>query len=199
MLKKQLLLILLFLFTFAQQAIAQRAKVSFKNDIFTGVYSEVYQQPLWITYQVICSTGSISRDGLDFYVNDSIKTSDDSDYVNNVYDKGHLAPAADFNCNKNELFETFSYLNCALQHEKLNRGVWRYLEAHERELAKTKKVTVRVDVIFSNNPKKVPGGAAIPDGFKKTIYVNGIIYETFYFPNVEPNKLKKYTDYKIKN
>jgi endonuclease G len=58
------------------------------------------------------------------------------DYLNNVYDRGHLAPAADFNCDLATLRKTFTYLNCALQYDELNRGVWRLLEEHERVLAK---------------------------------------------------------------
>ena len=195
--KKQLLFLVIFLLV-TNISLGQRTAVIFSNNIFKGVYSEVYQQPLTIIYDVLCSEGNISRNGLDFYVNDSIKTSDDSDYVNNVYDKGHLAPAADFNCDKDNLFKTFSYLNCALQHQDLNRGVWRYLEAHERELSKNGKVTVKVEVMFSKKSKKLSTGATIPDGFKKTIYVNDVMVECYYFPNTQPKSGKKYSDYKIK-
>ena len=148
---KKLLLILIMILP-SLVIFAQRAQVKFRNDIFNGVYSEVYEQPLWVTYRVMCPNGTASREGMDFYVNDSIKTSDDQDYANNEYDKGHIAPAADFNCDKKMLFETFSYLNCALQQENLNRGVWRFLEIHERDLAKSNSnVTVRVELIFSAN------------------------------------------------
>jgi endonuclease G len=197
--KKHLLLIFFGLLLITQQAVAQRAKVAFKNELFTGVYSEVYEQPLSITYKVLCPSGTASREGMDFYVNDSIKTSDDLDYANNEYDKGHLAPAADFNCDKKMLFKTFSYLNCALQQENLNRGVWRFLELHERELAKSGAVVVvSIDLAFSANSKKLSTGATVPDGFTKTITVNGKVIEKYYFPNVAPVKGKKYLDYMIK-
>jgi endonuclease G len=197
--KKHLLLIFFGLLLITQQAVAQRAKVAFKNELFTGVYSEVYEQPLSITYKVLCPSGAASREGMDFYVNDSIKTSDDLDYANNEYDKGHLAPAADFNCDKKMLFKTFSYLNCALQQENLNRGVWRFLELHERELAKSGAVVVvSIDLAFSANSKKLSTGATVPDGFTKTITVNGKVVEKYYFPNVAPVKGKKYPDYMIK-
>lgn len=197
--KKHLLLIFFGLLLITQQAVAQRIKVAFKNELFTGVYSEVYEQPLSITYKVLCPSGAASREGMDFYVNDSIKTSDDLDYANNEYDKGHLAPAADFNCDKKMLFKTFSYLNCALQQENLNRGVWRFLELHERELAKSGAVVVvSIDLAFSANSKKLSTGATVPDGFTKTITVNGKVIEKYYFPNVAPVKGKKYLDYMIK-
>lgn len=194
--KKQLLIIIIMLFAFTQQLVAQRAQVKFKNDIFSGVYSEVYQQPLWVTYNVLCPKGSASREGMDFYTNDSIITSDNLDYADNEYDKGHLAPAADFNCDKATLLKTFSYLNCALQQENLNRGVWRFLELHERELAKNGSVvSVKIELVFTTKSKKLPTGATIPDGFIKTISVNGVVTECYYFPNVAPPKGAKYTNY----
>ena len=195
---KKLLLILVLGLT-SLVTFAQRAQVKFKNDIFNGVYSEVYEQPIWITYRVSCPNGTASREGMDFYTNDTIKTSDNADYADNIYDKGHLAPAADFNCDKQTLFKTFTYLNCALQNQYLNRGVWRFLELHERELAKQHAdITVRIDVIFSAKSIKLPTGSTVPDGFTKTIYLNGKPFECYYFANTTPEKDKKYTDYIIK-
>ena len=197
MMKKLLLLLLLttsFL-SFGQL----RDSVYVKTDIFEVSYSEKLEQPLRIKYQVLCPNGQASRQGMDFYTNDSIKTSDDLDYANNVYDKGHIAPAADFNCDKKMLLQTFSYLNCALQQENLNRGVWRFLELHERELAKANSnVTVKVELVFSATSKKLPTGATIPDGFIKIITVNNKVVEKYYFPNAAPEKGKKYLDYSIK-
>ncbi len=194
--KKQLLFWLIFIL-FAQQAVAQRSEVFFKDDLFYGTYSEVYQQPLKITYQVQCANGKISRKGLDFYTNDSIKTSDDLDYINNVYDKGHLAPAAAFNCDSSSLYKTFSYLNCVLQHEKLNRGLWKQLEVYERNLTTHGNVLVTVEVVFVKKPEKVSGGASIPVGFKKIITIDGGKKEVYYFPNKDPGPNKKLNDYKI--
>ena len=113
-------LIFLPLFSLAQV----RDSVFVKTPIFNVVYSEKLQQPKWIEYSVKCSDGTLSRKGLDFYTEKGIVTSNHYDYENNIYDKGHLAPAADFNCDKDYLKQSFSYLNCVLQHEKLNRGVW---------------------------------------------------------------------------
>ena len=167
-----------------------RDSIYVKSAIFDIVYSEKLQQPKWIKYKVLCSEGNISRKGLDFYTCDSIKTSDNKDYENNEWDKGHLAPAADFNCDKNNLKSTFSYLNCVLQHEKLNRGTWRLLEAYERDLAKKYTVSVEIRMIYSKKSKILPSGATVPDAFIKTIYYNKT-KEVYYFLNETP----LYTDY----
>ena len=155
-----------------------------KTDIFTVNYSEKYEQPLWLEYTIQCPNGHAERTGMNFWTPKGIKTSDDADYKDNIYDKGHLAPAAAFNCDKETLLKTFSYLNSALQHEGLNRGQWARLESFERSLANffEQEVKVRVDVLFEGNLKKVKGGATIPSGFKKTI-IMGDITKVFKFPN----------------
>ena len=173
-----------------------RDSVHIKTDIYEIIYSEKLEQPLKVTYKVLCPNGTASRAGMDFYTNDTIKTSDNKDYINNQYDKGHMSPAGDFNCNKEMLYKTFSYLNCALQHENLNRGVWKLLESHERELAlKHKVVVVEIKCIFTKSSVKLSSGATIPDGFYKTIKYNNVI-EKYYFKNESPTK-RTYSDYLI--
>ena len=165
------------------------------SDIFTIKYSQKYEQPLYVKYTVLCTESKYSRKGLDFYKCDSIKTSDNLDYENNDYDKGHIAPAADFSCDSLKLIHTFTYLNCALQHKDLNRGVWKMLEIHERELATSGKTEVSVTIHFSKKSVKLPAGATIPDGFTKEIKCGNIV-EKYYFPNIKPIRLK-YSDYKL--
>jgi endonuclease G len=173
-----------------------RDSVYVQTAIFNIVYSEKLQQPRWVEYTVLCHDGKISRKGLDFYPVKGITTSTNEDYENNIYDKGHLAPAADFNCNQDYLKQTFSYLNCVLQHERLNRGVWRLLESHERELAKQYKVSVEIRMNYSKNSKVLTTGATIPDSFTKTIMYNNK-KEKYFFKNEEP-KSSDYNNYKVK-
>ncbi len=189
------LLLLLPILSFGQTL---RDSVRVKTPIYEVVYSEKLEQPTWIQYTVQCPNGAASRAGMDFYTNDSIKTSDNADYIKNLYDKWHLAPAADFNCTKELLYQTFSYLNCALQNQYLNRGVWRMLEEYERELAKTEKVTVTITMGFDKNSIKLPTGATVPSGFYKTIYLEKSKKTIkYYFANEAPKK-PKFSDYIIK-
>jgi len=170
-----------------------RERVPFTTPIYKGEYSEVYEQPLWVEYSIKCPIGTASRSGMDFYKDQKIWTSDNKDYENNVYDKGHMAPAAAFNCTREMLLITFNYLNCALQDQYLNRGTWRLLEAHERELAKTGEVKVRIDVHFDPKKPELPTGSLVPTGFTKTITHNGKVYK-YYFANEKPttSDYKKY-------
>ena len=193
---KKLLSILLFITTFMSYSQVVRDSVLVKTDIFEVSYSEKLEQPLRVKYRVLCQDGKASRQGMDFYTEKGYKTSDAKDYENNIYDKGHCAPAADFNCDKVMLLKTFTYLNCALQDQFLNRGTWRLLEVHERELAKKSAVDVEVKLIFSDKSIKLPTGATVPDAFIKTIKYDGKV-EKYYFLNEKP-KSNNYLLYLIK-
>lgn len=190
---KKLILVLLFipLFSFAQK----RDSVYVQNKVFTLVYSEILEQPKWVKYKVTCAENNVSRKGLDFYKEKTIHTSDNEDYVANDWDKGHMAPAAAFGCDAELLKQTFTYLNSALQHKSLNRGVWKELEEYERQLRqKADDIEIYIRVDFNPPLKKVSGGATIPSGFYKTIKSQKLkINECYYFNNTIPNAdLKSY-------
>lgn len=177
--KISLSIIIMMLVSFG--VLAQESMI-IETDIFTVEYSETLEQPLWVEYTVLCPNGNADRGGMDFYEVEGIRTSDDEDYAKNVWDKGHLAPAAAFNCDKETLKKTFSYLNSALQHESLNRGVWNRLESFERNLALFYEVDVRIEVLFEGEPEVLPSGATIPSGFRKILRW-GDREEEFLFPN----------------
>ena len=182
----------------ATQSVFGQVK-TYKGKLYTVIYSEDYEQPLQVTYKVMCPTGEISRNGMDFWKPSGWKTSDNEDYKANIYDKGHMAPAAAFNCyDKQTLKETFNYLNCALQHQSLNRGPLKELERFERDLSKVfEKVQVDITIHFDNEPEFVEGGAQIQSGFTKVI-VQGDHKWTFYFDNVNL-KGRDWSDFKIPN
>ena len=187
--KKLLLLIALAL---PLTAFGQEVKIV-ETDLFKIGYSEQLQQPVWAEYTVKCPNGTASRSGMDFYEDAEIFTSDDDDYRDNEWDKGHMAPAAAFSCTREMLRETFTYLNSALQHQSLNRGVWNRLEAFERDLANFFTVEVRIDVIFDENSQLLESGATVPSAFSKVIEFDGKII-TFEFPN-EEIKGKRWIDF----
>ena len=184
-------------FIFMFSATVSNAQV-IKTGIFTVEYDQQRQQPLWVEYTIICPNGGASREGMNFWKPDTINTSDDEDYKDNIYDKGHLAPAATFSCSAEMLHETFSYLNSALQHQGLNRGQWSKLESFERSAANffNVDVKVRVDILFEGKEIILPTGATVPSGFRKTITI-GNITRVFEFPNSD-TKGTKWIDYIIK-
>jgi endonuclease G, mitochondrial len=188
---KQILILLFSVQLLAAQHLVQ-------TDIFEVCYSSQKQQPLWLSYEVECLTGGFSRKGLNFKKDKQFTgvTSDNADYYKNVWDKGHLAPAADFNCSYEKLRSTFNYLNCALQHEKLNRGPWKSLEKYERKLAEMHTVQVKVVLEFAEN--WLPTGALVPSYFIKILSYNNRV-EVYRFPNDVSVWRKPYKDYQLQD
>jgi DNA/RNA endonuclease G (NUC1) len=183
--KNLFLFLITLLFSVSSFSQALRDSVNWKTPYYRVVYSEVLEQPKAVWYTVACPNGTASRAGMDFYTESTIKTSDNADYVNNEWDKGHMAPAASLNCTKEMLLTTFSYTNSALQQQLLNRGVWKKLEIQERTWAQTNTVTVYIRIEFDKTPKRVATNAAIPKGFYKELIVGNIKY-CYYFPNIVP-------------
>ncbi len=141
-----------------------------KNNVFEVLYSQNLEQPLWIKYQSLNRPTNVNRGTMDFYTEKGIKTSDGADYLKNIYDKGHGAPAATFSDNMVNLKQTFSYLNCILQDQYLNRGEWRLLEEQERKWDDSENLTVIIKVFFDKPVKRIPSNAAKPSHLQKHIY-----------------------------
>lgn len=173
-----------------------RDSVLVKTSIFEVMYSETKEQPLWVKYQARSIKKVADRKGMDFYTETDYKTSDNFDYVNNVWDKGHMAPAAHFTDSEENLLQTFTYLNSVLQHERLNRGEWRLLEEQERKWADSEILNVYIRTTFSSTSQRLPTNAVVPDGFYKRIeFTKSNKVECYFFPNQPPTK--KWTEHKV--
>ena len=152
--------------------------------IYRVSYNEVYQQPNWVEYVVSNSPKNVDRGSMDFYIENGVTTSDDVDYSNNKWDKGHLAPAASFSDSYDNLNTTFSFLNCALQVDNLNRGEWAELEQQVRDWSSTSgNISVRVELVFSDGHTVLSTDAHVPTGFWKNLTFNDGSSKCFYFPN----------------
>jgi DNA/RNA endonuclease G (NUC1) len=182
--KKTLLflgIILIGVTSFAQDTIRV------KNNVFEVLYSQNLEQPLWLKYRSTNRPTNVNRGTMDFYLEKTIKTSDAADYKGNIYDKGHLAPAASFSDNMDNLKQTFSYLNCMMQDQYQNRGEWRLLEEQERKWDDDEPLTVIIKVFFDKVPKRVITNAAIPLYMQKHIYFEkSKKWKCFVFLNQKP-------------
>jgi endonuclease G len=180
---KKLLFLLLLVSSFS--VYSQDVKI--KNDVFEVLYSQDLEQPLWIKYRSTNRPTNVNRGSMDFYKEPNIKTSDGDDYYKNIWDKGHGAPAATFSDNMENLKQTFSYLNCILQDQYLNRGEWRLLEEQERRWDDTENLTVLITIHFDNPVKRIPTNAAIPSHLEKHIYFEkSKEWRCFVFLNQKP-------------
>jgi endonuclease G len=158
-----------------------------KNEVFEVLYSQSLEQPLVIKYRSTNRPTNVNRGAMDFYKEPNIKTSDAEDYAKNIYDKGHGAPAATFSDNMVNLKQTFSYLNCIMQDQYLNRGEWRLLEEQIRKWDDAENITVLIKTFFDTPVKRVPTGAAIPSYLQKHIYFEkSNKWRCFVFLNQKP-------------
>ena len=167
---KKLISIIFCLIFFNIVTFAQNKEI--KTDIYTSIFNEEYQQPLVVEYTIFCKPDSptYERDGISFKKYPGLNGSSSSDYSGNVYDKGHMAPANTFACKESWLRETFSYANCALQHQGLNRGAWAALERFERNLSGIyDDIEVRIELFFSDERTTNSDPARIPASFVKSI------------------------------
>ena len=161
--------------------------IKVKNNVFEVLYSQSLEQPLWIKYHSTNRPTNVNRGTMDFYTEKGIKTSDAEDYKANIYDKGHGAPAATFSDNMENLKQTFSYLNCILQDQYLNRGEWRLLEEQERKWDDVENLTILITLHFDNPVKRIPTNAAIPSYLEKHIYFeNQKAWKCYVFLNEKP-------------
>ena len=169
--------------------IVLREEVMIENSVFIISYNETKEQPNWIEYDVRNFVKVADRGNMDFYKVSDVWTSDDNDYYKNEWDKGHMAPAGSFTDSWSNLAKTFSFVNCALQKDSLNRGEWRELEEQVREWAREQgTVSVRIELKFSPDSKVLNTGATVPDGFFKFLTFSDNRKMCFYFDNLSTDK-----------
>jgi endonuclease G len=113
------------------------------------------------------------------------------DYTNSGYDRGHLAPADDFDDDQARLNGTFVTSNISPQVPHLNQhGAWRKSELYGKELAiKYDSVTIFCGPLFYGTNHKTIGSSrkiAVPEAFFKifVFYDEGFAHwEAYIIPN----------------
>ena len=171
--------------------------VVIKNKVFEVNYSQKLKQPLTLKYESTNRPTNVNRGSMDFYSEPKIITSGPEDYKNNEWDKGHLAPAATFSDNMENLKQTFSYLNCALQQQDLNRGEWRLLEEQERVWDNKEPLTIKIELLFDKDSKVLTSGATVPSYLVKHIHFDKTgVWKCYKFQNAK--QTNKWPSYEIK-
>lgn len=93
------------------------------------------------------------------------------DYPGHLYDRGHMAPAADFVRSQAAIDETFVMTNMAPQKAKLNRKAWNALEARVRTwICGEEKLTIYTGPILRDDLPKLEKGISVPERFFKVVF-----------------------------
>ncbi len=172
---------LMFFFSFVIITIFAKEKLEFPKHKevnhykgFSLAYSEEYEQPLWVAYELTKKEvrGTISRSN-NFAPDPTIKTGSAtlSDYKKSGYDRGHLAPAADMKWHKKAMNECFYMSNMSPQKAEFNRGIWKDLESQVRKWAvENSALLVVTGPIFSSRPRRIgKNRVAVPNAYYKVV------------------------------
>jgi len=146
-----------------------------KHTGYTLSYNEEYEVANWVAYELTKAEvlGSGTRSD-SFKADPMVKTGSASlnDYKNSGYDRGHLAPAADFKWSEEAMSDTFFLSNMTPQDPSFNRGIWADLEAVVRTMAyENESVYVVTGPVLTDGPYKTIGDnhVAVPKRFYKVV------------------------------
>lgn len=142
---------------------------------YTLSYNEEYEVPNYVAYELTRDEVYGGGNRKDNFRADSAITTGSAtleDYKSSGYDRGHLAPAADFKWSGEAMSDTFYLSNMAPQEGDFNRGIWSDLEATVRQFAvDNEKIYVVTGPVLTDGPYKTIGKnkVAVPNSYYKVI------------------------------
>ena len=143
---------------------------------FAVLHSGVTRTPLYaaeyLTRKNMKNAGKLSRKD-SFHAEDALPESERAelgDYERSGYDRGHMAPNADFATRKAQA-ESFSLANMVPQVHENNAGVWAGIEGAARQMASREGelYVVTGPAFIGGNLKKI-GNVLVPTHLWKVIY-----------------------------
>lgn len=146
-----------------------------RHQAYTLCYVDEFEQASWVAYQLTAAEtqGKSEREN-DFRPDPDVQTGSATpdDYRGSGYDRGHLAPAADFKFSSKVMSESFFMSNMSPQAPDFNRNIWENLESKVRSWAKKEEVLYIVtgpvftgDMTYIGRRNKV----AVPPKYYKII------------------------------
>lgn len=124
---------------------------------------------------------------------------DINDYRGSGYNRGHLAPAADFKYSATAMDNSFLLSNIAPQEPTFNQQAWNGLEDATRACAKqTGSLTVLTGTLGKSGSLNGRGRVTIPSSFFK-MWTDGRDYRLWVMPNIAVGKLSgaQYGQYEV--
>ena len=146
------------------------AIVILTNAAFTVAFDTETRCPAWVAYDLEpCEVVVTNRAAIPFRADPRVVESDNgADYAGSGFDRGHMAPAADFNFSRVALDETYLFSNICPQWPSLNRGEWAEVERQVRNLARRGSVNVLTYPVYGPVTNRI-GRVRVPDGFCKVV------------------------------
>ncbi len=142
---------------------------------FSLLYSETHEQAAWVGYVLRrnqLGKGVKRKDN--FRADPKVPTGSATlaDYRRSGYDRGHLAPAADLAWSEASMDDSFYMSNMSPQLPGHNRGVWKRLEEHVREWARSSDslYVITGPVLKPDLPTIGPNQVSVPEAYFKAIF-----------------------------
>ena len=143
---------------------------------YTLSYNEEYEVPQWVAYELTREevvTQSVERKD-NFREDKAVSTGSATlnDYKKSGYDRGHMAPAADFRWSFDAMNDTFYLSNMCPQTHAFNAGIWSDLEEAVRSIAyEDECIYVVTGPVLTDGPYETIGEnkVAVPNYFYKVI------------------------------
>ena len=171
------------------------------HDGYITDYNQVTLIPNWVSYELLPK--NVVKDGAsrtDKFTEDPLLLglcASTMDYSRSGYDRGHMAPAADFKYSEEAMAETFYMTNICPQNHNLNSGAWNDLESQIRWWCKhyyRTPIMVMCGPVMGKRPKKIGDNrVAVPASFWKVVCRKDLLsgeYHAvgFLFPNKETDR-----------
>jgi endonuclease G len=151
--------------------------VMLDHKYFQILYSKKHRLPMWVEYTATKETIRGPGKRRDNFHSDEklekmgIAPVNKTDFPGYKFDRGHMAPAADFKQSQAATDETFAMSNMAPQTANLNRRAWQKLESRVRKwICGEGKVTVITGPILRDGLPQLARGITIPERFFKVVY-----------------------------
>ena len=165
-----------------------------KHTAFSLAYSEKHEQASWVQYKLYKSnleTLQVVRNNT-FRQDSKVSTGSANlkDYKKSGYDRGHIAPCADFTYSNITMLESFLMSNMSPQLPSFNRGKWKVLESRVREYALRydSLLIITGPVLYSINNHLTIGenNVTIPEFYFKIIFdLKEFTSVSYLMPNIK--------------
>lgn len=143
-----------------------------ERNAYFASYSFIHGQSNWVLYNLKKEHlfGDVARKNNFKADPDIFDAVSPSVYTKSGYDRGHLAPAADFSWSEQAMTESFYMSNMSPQQPGFNRGIWKKLEDQVRKWAEEKQnLIIVVGPILNDTLTKLREKVSIPEIYYKVI------------------------------
>ncbi|MDZ4081783.1 MAG: DNA/RNA non-specific endonuclease [Bdellovibrionales bacterium] len=151
--------------------------VELDHTYFQIQYSKTHRLPVLVQYTVSKADLKGSGKRRDNFHEDKklaaleIEPVGPEDYPGKLFDRGHMAPAADFNRSQEAMDATFVMSNMVPQKASLNRIAWSRLEAKVRTwICGEEKLTIFTGPVLNDKLPRLEEEISIPERFFKVVF-----------------------------